>query len=84
MALTEDARAEISAAIAIVREDRFEAHARAVLDRSAPKAPDKDELIEEEETEDGKVKPPPQKIKPPEEEAPPAKKSLYWGEILSD
>jgi hypothetical protein len=43
--LTEAAKAEIAAAIAIVREDRFEKYVRASISRPAPADPTKDDPI---------------------------------------
>ena len=39
--LTQEAKDEIAAAIAIVRADRFEAHARGILDKYKPPEPPK-------------------------------------------
>ena len=84
MGLTEDAKNEIAAAIAIVRADKFEQHARSVLAKHTPKDPPKDPLIED----DPPVNPPPPKdpkdppTDPPTD--PPKTRSRYWGEILDE
>jgi hypothetical protein len=79
--LTDAAKAEIAAAIAIVREDRFEKFARTSLGKHAPKEEQKDELIKPDAEKDKEtVTPPPEKEK--EKETPPVRKSSYWGEIL--
>jgi hypothetical protein len=85
MALTDDAKAEIAAAIAIVRADRFEAHARSVMSKFTPPEPKvepKDELITTDPPE--KVVPPEKKKEPVVDTPPPGRRSSYWGEILDD
>jgi hypothetical protein len=80
--LTEAAKAEIAAAIAIVREDRFEKYVRASISRPAPADPTKDDPIFDPEKDP--AVPPPPKPKDPDPEPPKGRKSAYWGEILED
>lgn len=85
MPLTDDAKAEIKAAIAIIREDRFEAYVRS-RQKPADPPPKEDELIVEDPpkgTPPTGTPAPPAKETPPKE-TPPPKKSAYWGEILND
>lgn len=91
MALTDDAKAELAEAIRIVREDKFEAYARGVLGKHAPKDAPKDPLLDPndppKDPKDGPPAPPPKddpkndpKNDPPKE----PKRSRYWGELMDD
>ena len=94
MALTEEAKAELAAAIAIVREDRFEKYARQTLGKNAPKDPPKDPLIDpnpdpnpdpKDPAPKDPVNPPPPKDPAPKDPDPkPTRRSAYWGELLDD
>lgn len=83
--LTEAAKQEIKAAIAIIREDRFE---KFVREHSTKKVDSPAKEVEEKEDEllkkDDGVTPPPvkEKEKEIEEDAPKGKRSAYWGEIF--
>ena len=77
MPLTDDARNELRAAIAIVREDRFEKYIR------TNHFPPKTNTDEEGKDKDG-VKPPPEKEGENEGVKEEPKRSAYWGELLSD
>jgi hypothetical protein len=67
--LTQEAKDEIAAAIAIVRADRFELHARGILDKYKPPDPPKGDPPKDPPTGD----PPPPK---PDEPAP--KRKPLW------
>lgn len=91
--LTDAAKAEIAAAIRIVREDRFEQYARTAIEKHAPKndpptppnppvPPGPTPPI----VPPGPTPPPPPPIVPPMPPEPPKKKSRlsYWGEQSDD
>lgn len=81
MALTDDARKELQEAIRIVREDRFESHARSILSGFKPKEePPKEEPPKDEPPKDA----PPKKDEPPKDEPPKNRRSSYWGELIDD
>lgn len=75
MALTEDAKAALSDAIRIVREDRFEKHARGVLSGYVPKtdAPKVDPIDPNN----------PPKTDPPNDPPKPRARG-YWGELTAE
>lgn len=80
MPLSDAAKAEITDAIRIVREDRFEQYARTTIGKHVPKEtppPKEDEIIVPEKD---KVDPPPGKEKE-KEELPPKRADRWWGEI---
>jgi hypothetical protein len=77
MGLSEDARKELKEAIRIVREDRFETHARGVLSSYAPKNPPQDPPKDPNNPD----APPP---KDPPTDPPKTRRSGYWGELLSE
>jgi len=84
-----DNEAELAAAIAIVREDRFEQFARTTLGKhKAKEDPPKDPLIDDDPPKDppkDPVNPPPPKDDPPKDpkdDPPKGRKSAYWGELL--
>lgn len=84
MPLTPDAKAELSEAIRIVREDRFEKYARGVMGRNAPKS---DPLIDPEkdpEKDDPTPPAPPKNDPDPEKDGPPKRKSAWWGELMDE
>lgn len=78
MALTNDAKAEIAAAIAIVREDRMDKFMRDRLTKHTKSDPPTDP-----KPSDPPADPPPPKEGDPED-PPKVRKSSYWGEILDD
>jgi len=87
MPLTDAAKAEIAAAIRIVREDRIEQIVRDSHAKYAPKEKEEDEvevdeIIVKEPKSTDPVTPPPAKETPVSKEEPPKRKSAYWGEIL--
>lgn len=92
--LTEEARNEIRAAIAIIREDKFEQYARTTLAKHAPK--DEPPPPEPPKVDPpvppappvpptpppGPTPPPPKPVDEPPKVDPPAKrKHSYWGEL---
>lgn len=78
MGLSADAKKELTDAIRIVREDKFEAHARGVLSGYVPKPADPPA-----DPGTDPNNPPP---KPPDPTTNPSttKKGGYWGELLDD
>jgi hypothetical protein len=84
MALSDAAKAELRDAIRIVREDKFEAHARGVLSKFAPKEPETDPLInpEKDPNPDPNPNPAPPKKDDPNPEPPKGRAKGYWGELM--
>lgn len=80
MPLSEDAKKELKDAIRIVREDRFEVHARGVLSGYVPKPPTDTPPV------DPNTPPAPPQRDPgtTETDPPKPKKGGYWGELLED
>lgn len=87
--LTEAAKAEIAAAIRIVREDKFEQFVRSRTPEP-PKPPEKDPIFDpndlpKDPPKDPAVPPPPKDPKDPiKDSEPPKRRSAYWGEIFDD
>lgn len=79
MPLSDDAKKELKEAIRIVREDRFETHARGVLSSFAPKDPPTDPPKDP-----NNPNPPPPKDPKDPPDTPKTTKSGYWGELLND
>lgn len=83
MALTEDAKAELAAAIAIVREDRFEKFVRSHTVKPVEKP--KDPVLDDDEK--GPNPPPPKddpETDPKNDPDKPKSKSAWWGELMED
>ncbi len=81
MALTEDAKAEIAAAIRIVREDKFEKYARTTIGSYKPKEEEKPKEDGLEKPEDKEKAPAPPEKEKEKEEPKEKRRSSYWGEI---
>lgn len=81
MPLSEDAKKELADAIRIVREDKFEAFARAHIGTYKSST---EPSADPGKTGGGPADPPPPKTgeDPPDPPKPP--KSGYWGELLTD
>jgi len=87
MKLDDETRAEINAALRIIKEDNTASRVRAVMEEYGFKKPtpdegekegekeDEKEDVENGDTESGEVEPPPKVAKPEK----PKRKSLYWG-----
>lgn len=75
--MTDSARAEISAAIAIVKEDRIY---KAVHEGRTPAIPELIKTPENTPPKDGEPVPPPVK----EETVPPKRKGIWWGDRIED
>jgi hypothetical protein len=73
--LSEEGKAEIAAAVAILRSDGLHIH-KTYAEFQKGLKPEGEGKPPEEETEG---KPPPEKGKENDPETPPAKKSLWWG-----
>lgn len=85
--LTDAAKAEIAAAIAIVREDRFEKYVRARQAKPNTETPPANPPADPPKNEppaNPPVNPPPPKDTPPDTPPPVSNYSKYWGEILSE
>lgn len=80
--LTDAAKAEIAAAIAIVREDRFEKHVRATLSKHTPPTPPKPDTPPPTPPKPDAPPPPPPKPDAPPPDTPPKRASLWWGDQL--
>lgn len=79
--LTDAAKAEIKAAIAIIREDRFEKYVRSRAAKPADPKPT-DPPADPKPT-DPPVTPPPADPKPTDPPPDDKQKSRYWGEIFN-
>lgn len=82
MGLSADAKKELTEAIRIVREDKFEAHARGVLSGYVPKPADPPANPGTDPK--GDPNNPPPKPPDPANDPPTTKKGGYWGELLDD
>lgn len=84
MPLSDDAKAELDAAIAIVREDRLEKFLRGRF--SEPKPIDPPKPTDPPKPADPNNPPPPPPPVPPTDPPadPPKKKSGYWGELYGE
>lgn len=81
--LTDAAKAEIKAAIAIIREDRFEAYIRSRTPKPVDPPKDDEILTDDKKGKKEEVIPPPAKDKEGDDNDPPqGRKSAYWGEIF--
>jgi hypothetical protein len=82
MPLSEEAKAELREAVRIVREDRFEKHARGILSGFQPKTPDPKDPPKDPADPPKDPADPPKKDDP--NDPPKVRKSGYWGELLDD
>lgn len=87
--LTQAAKAEIAAAIAIVREDRFEKHAREVLGKHTPPTPTPPptpapDPVFDPPKDPTATPPPPKPADPAPTDEPKGRRSAYWNEIFPE
>lgn len=87
--LTDEAKAELQAAIALIREDRFEKYARTAIKKNTPKPadpppPPTPQPVDPPPPKNDPPTPPPPKVDPPPTDPPPKKKRMWWGDALDD